>query len=158
MTVVTVVPKEHVANVWHVVSPWLDKAIVRTHGRYHNVDILTSIIEGTASLWLALRDKEIIGSLVFVITVYPGGRKLGRIDYIAGKPPAKGTGTVPHDRDDWFQEMWDAIRAYAKDTGCEALEMVARPGTARYVKQWGGKVIGLFMEYDLEKDQNERKE
>lgn len=145
-SVITVVPKEHVGNIWHVVSPWLDKAIARSHGRYHNVDIFTSIISGTASLWLALREKddgekEIIGSLVFVITVYPGGKKLGRIDYIAG-----------HDRDDWFEEMWEAIKVYSRNNGCAAIEMVARPGTAAYVKRWGGKVIGIFMEYDLEKE------
>lgn len=143
-TMITAVPKEHVSNVWHTVSPWLDKAIDRAHGRFHNVDILTSLIDGTASLWLAIRQAddsqgEIIGSLVFVITIYPSGMKVGRIDYIAGK-----------DREDWFVEMWDAIVNYAKDNGCKAIEMVARPGTAAYVKQWGGKVIGTFMEYTLE--------
>jgi hypothetical protein len=142
-TVITAVPKEHVGNVWHVVSPWLDKAIARTHGRYHNVDILTSIIDGTASLWLAMRDNEIIGSLVFTISLYPSNMKVGRIDYIAGK-----------DRDDWFDGMWDATKNYAKASGCVAIEMVARPGTAEYVKKWGGKQVGIFMEYDLKEKED----
>ena len=140
-TVITAVPKEHVGNVWHVVSPWLDKAIERTHGRYHNVDILTSIIDGTASLWLAMRDKEIIGSLVFTISLYPSEMKVGRIDYIAGK-----------DRNDWFDQMWDATKTYAKASGCSVIEMVARPGTAEYVKKWGGKQVGIFMEYNLKEE------
>ena len=154
-TMITAVPKEHIANVWHAVSPWLDKAINRAHGRFHNVDILTSLIDGTASLWLAIRKSsdstddegsgDLIGSLVFVITVYPSGMKVGRIDYIAGK-----------DRDDWFKQMWDSIVSYAKDNHCKAIEMVARPGTAEYVKEWGGKVIGIFMEYNLEDDDHGR--
>jgi hypothetical protein len=150
-TMITAVPREHVANVWHSVSPWLDKAIDRAHGRFHNVDILTSLIDGTASLWLAIRTNpgstddegsgDIIGSLVFVITVYPSGMKVGRIDYIAGK-----------DRNDWFKQMWDAIVGYAKHNQCKVIEMVARPGTAEYVKGWGGKAIGTFMEYNLQEN------
>jgi len=142
-TLITAVPKEHIANVWQAISPSLDKAINRTHGRFHNVDILTSLMEGTASLWLALQDKEIIGSLVFVIAEYPSGMKCGRIDYIAGR-----------DRDEWFDQMWNAVRDYAKKEGCSAMEMVARPGTAAYVDKWGGKRVGILMEYDLTKDDN----
>jgi hypothetical protein len=138
-TMISAVPKDHIANVWNVVGPWLDKAIVRTHGRFHSVDVLTQLIDGSASLCIALRDGEIIGSLVFVITIYPAGIKVGRIDYIAGK-----------DRDDWFHEMWDQIKVYAKANHCTYIEMVARPGTAAYVKDWGGKAIGTFMEYTLE--------
>jgi hypothetical protein len=143
-TMISAVPKEHIGNVWKVVSPWLDKAIDRAHGRFHNVDILTSLFEGSASLWIAIKgndDKQqgdIIGSLVFVITVYPSGMKVGRIDYIAGR-----------DRDEWFKQMWDAIVGYARDNQCKAIEMVARPGTAEYVKGWGGKPIGTFMEYTI---------
>lgn len=151
-TIITAVPKEHISNIWQVVSPALDKAIERTHGRFHNVDILTSLIEGTASLWLAIKQNdgtdtegsgEIIGSLVFVIAEYPSMMKCGRIDYIAGK-----------DRDEWFDEMWTAVRNYAKAEGCASLEMVARPGTAAYVDKWGGKRVGILMEYDLTKDDN----
>ena len=142
-TMITAVPKEHIANVWLTVSPSLDKAIKRTHGRFHNVDILTSLLDGTASLWLALQDKTIIGSLVFVITQYPGGVIAGRIDYIAGR-----------DRDEWFDEMWNAICSYAKDQKCTTIEMVARPGTAAYVDKWGGKRVGILMEYDL-KDESD---
>lgn len=140
-TTITAVPKEHIKNVWQEVSPWLDKAIARTHGRYHNVDILTSIIEGTASLWLAIANGEILGSLVFTISLYPSGMKVGRIDYIAGR-----------DRDEWFKEMWDAIVEYAKNDGCVMIEMVARRGTAEYVKEWGGREVGLFYEYSLKED------
>lgn len=137
-TEITLVPKEHIGNIWHAVSPWLDKAIARTHGRYHNVDILTSVIEGNATLWLALRDKEIIGSLIFTLSIYPTGMKVGRIDYIAGK-----------DRDDWFQEMWDEVVAYSKHYDADVIEMIARPGTAAYVAKWGGKEVGRFYEYNL---------
>ena len=136
---ISAVPTEHVGNVWPLVSSALDKAIARTHGRFHSVDVLTSLLEGTASLWIAVENKEIIGSLVFVITNYPGGVTSGRIDYIAGK-----------DRDIWFKDMWDVVRDYAKNMGCSKIEMVARPGTAAYVDEWGGKRVGILMEYDLE--------
>lgn len=142
-TLITAVPKEHVANVWHTVSPWLDKAIARTHGRYHSVDILTSVIDGTASLWLAIRDDEIIGSLIFTISVYPSGMKVGRLDYLAGK-----------DRDNWFDEMWDTLKVYGRNEGCVALEMVARRGTGMYAKQYGSREVGVFYEYDLTKEEN----
>jgi hypothetical protein len=146
-SVITAVPREHVGNIWHVVSPWLDKAIARTHGRYHNVDILTSVIEGTASLWIALtksEPQEIIGSLIFTVSLYPSGMRVGRIDYIAGR-----------DRDVWFEDMWQAIKNYARIEGCQAIEMVARRGTAAYVKEWGGREVGLFYEYDLTKEEKE---
>jgi hypothetical protein len=137
-SMITAVPREHISNVWLSISPDMDKAIKRTHGRFHNVDILTSLLEGVASLWLALHDKEIIGSLVFVITEYPSGMKCGRIDYIAGK-----------NREEWFDDMWNAIVDYARDQGCTSMEMVARPGTAAYVDKWGGKRMGILMEYDI---------
>lgn len=144
MSVITAVPREHVINVWQVVSPWLDKAIARTHGRYHNVDVLTSVIDGTASLWIALRGEpqEIIGSLILTVSLYPSGMKVGRIDYIAGR-----------DRDDWFVEMWDMIKDYARHEGCQAIETLARRGTAAYMKEWGGREVGLFYEYDLTKQE-----
>jgi len=144
VTVITAVPREHVRNVWQMVSPWLDKAIERTHGRYHSVDILTSIIDGTASLWLAMRDKEIIGSLVFTVSVYPSGLKVGRLDYLAGK-----------DRDEWFDQMWDTLKEYGKREGCLRLEMMARPGTGLYAKKYGSKVLATFYEYDLTKEEND---
>lgn len=145
-TMISSVPREHIANIWQAISPDLDKAISRTHGRFHNVDILTALLEGEASLWVAIRDgKEIIGSLVFVVSIYPGGVTVGRIDYIAGR-----------DRNDWFEEMWDAIVRYAKDNHCTVIEMVARPGTAQYVDKWGGKRVGILMEYDLKEDSDGR--
>ena len=142
-TEISLVPKEHVGNVWRVVSQDLDKAIARTHGRFHSVDILTSIIEGDATLWVAMRDGEIIGSLVFVLSIYPTKLKVGRIDYIAGK-----------DRDDWFDEMWGKIVEYSRYHGADMIEMIARPGTATYVDKWGGKRAGIVMEYNLKEDED----
>ena len=144
-SVITVVPKEHVGNIWHEVSPWLDKAIARTHGRYHNVDILTSIIERhcVAVAGDSAEDngeKEILGSLVFVITLYPSGMKLGRIDYIAG-----------HDRDDWFEGDVGRDRRVRQEQWLRG-HRDGRPTRHRRIRQGVGRQgIGIFMEYDLGK-------
>jgi len=136
---ISAVPREHVGNVWPVVSPMLDNAIKRTHGRWHNVDILTSVLDGSASLWIAFNeDKKIIGSMIFTINAFPVGMQVGRIDYVAGE-----------NRDEWFDAIFEKACEYARDRGCNKIETVCRKGVGEYVKRYGMKEIGTYYEMDL---------
>jgi hypothetical protein len=147
MTEVSAVPRERVGEVWPVVGPMLDKAINRTHGRWHNVDVLTACMDGTASLWVAFdANNEIIGSLILAIQFYPGGAKTARVEYLGGRPPTPGS----HERDEWFDPMWEVIVQYCKSMDCDMIEGVTRKGMQSYVMQrYGSKAIGIFFEYDL---------
>lgn len=140
---ISAVTKEDLGEVWPIVSPMLDKAIVRTHGRWHNVDVMMEILQGKASLWIAFNaQREIIGSLVLTISNYPGGILAGRVDYIGGR-----------DREAWFDPLWDTIVRYCKAEGCDMIEGICRKGMIRYViDRYGCKETGTFFELDLRDD------
>jgi hypothetical protein len=138
---ISAVPRDQVNGIWPVVGPMLNKAITRTNGRWHNVDVLAACLEGTTSVWIAFdEDSNIIGTATITISTYPSGMKVGRMDYLGG-----------HDRDLWFDQMWETTTNYARDLGCERFEVVCRKGLESYCKKYGMKPIGLFTELDLRK-------
>ena len=140
MAEILLVPREKIPDIWTKAAPLLDKAISRSSGRYHIVDILTSVLDGSQSLWLAMDGENILGVGTLSINKFPAGAMVGRIEFIGGS-----------DRDEWFEGMWNTMCDYATDYGCGIMETLCRPGIGPYIEKYGGRRTALFYECDLTK-------
>lgn len=141
---IILVPREQIPEFWPTTSPLLDKAVSKSSGRYHVVDILTALLDGSQSLWLAVNDKkEILGVGTLSINRFPGGATIGRIEFIGGS-----------ERDEWFEGMWNTMCDYATEYGCEIMETLCRPGIGPYIERYGGRRTALFYECDLTRRKN----
>ena len=112
MIKVSMVPREHVTNIWDAVTPHLKKAADYTYGRYEVEDILDCLTDYDYTLWIAFDDKEIKGAVVTMISSYP--RK---------KP------------------MLELLQKWAFDTECDGIESIGRPGWAKIFKSDGHKPL-----------------
>lgn len=140
---ISAVPREEIGNIWPIVSPMLDKAVKRGRGRFHIVDVLTALLEGKQSLWIAFdKDKTILAALTLSINQYTDGMLVARIEYMGGQQ-----------RDEWIKELWDMCARYSREQGCKMLETTTRPGIGKYLSSWGVRQSAVVYELDLTKDQ-----
>ena len=74
---VSLVPTEHVLNVWPAVVGYVADALAYTYGRYEPEDTLDELLAGTHQLWIAFEDGDINGAVISHILQYPRKRFLG---------------------------------------------------------------------------------
>lgn len=126
---VSVIPTEHVLNVWPQVVGYIEDALVYTYGRYEAEDILEQLIDGNQLLWIAFEGSKIKGVVVTRFIYYPRKKYLGC-------PIVSGD-----EFDTWKLPMLDTLQMWASDNGCEGLEATARLGWARKFKSDGYEAL-----------------
>lgn len=108
---------------WAEARPWVEGACRRNRGKYDASDILAGLKSGDDQLWI-WKSASAFGIGVTRIVVYPKQRVCSvRIV----------TGTNAHE---WQHECLSTIEAWARECGCSAMELVARPGWARRLKDY----------------------
>jgi len=133
---VTMIPTDHVMNVWDGVTPHLEKAAEYTYGRYTVDDMLTEITDYEHTLWVAFNERnEIKGAVVTRIKEYPRKRYLDLV-FVGGDD---GFG--------WKDEMLRILQHWAYDTGCDGIESSGRLGWSKIFKDDGYKA--LWQTYEL---------
>ena len=132
---VTLVPTEHVENVWPLVERFMDMAAEYTFGRYTADDIKDSILQYEHNLWMAFDDLAVKGIVVTNFIQYPRMRCLA-MQFTAGE-----------DLKDWKAPMLDLLQKWAYDNGCDRIESSGRPGWPRVFKNDGCNV--LWHTYEL---------
>ena len=135
MIKVSMVPREHVTNIWDAVTPHLKKAADYTYGRYEVEDILDCLTDYDYTLWIAFDDKEIKGAVVTMVSSYPRKKYLDMVF----------TGGVELEK--WKKPMLELLQKWAFDTECDGIESIGRPGWAKIFKSDGHKP--LWNTYEL---------
>jgi hypothetical protein len=79
MIKVSMVPREHVTDIWDAVSPHLKKAADYTYGRYEVDDILDCITDYDYTLWIAFDEESIKGAVVTMMAQYPRKKYLDMV-------------------------------------------------------------------------------
>lgn len=122
---ISVVPEEHVLEVWPKIAHHIDAACKYTHGRFEAEDVLDQILDGSHILWIAFEGTNIRGAVVTNMLYYPRKKFLG-CPFVTGDDFAS-----------WKMPMLNTLQRWATENGCEGLESTARLGWARVFKEDG---------------------
>jgi citrate lyase beta subunit len=123
------VPTEEVGAVWHTVAPLLATAVERDEGRRTLHDVLRSLVNGQAMLWI-VSDGEPIGAIVTARADYAREMRL-RIDWLAGER-----------FEEWAHLVSEVVN-HARHYGFAAVEFGGRPGLAKTLEKHGFEIVGI---------------
>jgi hypothetical protein len=135
---VTLVPPEHVTDVWAEAEPLLERAVNRTSGRFTTSDVYRSITEDGYLLWIAVRDDTIVGAVVTFFMHYPRKKYLC-VQFCGGK-----------DFKVWKKQVFYTMRKFAADNGCDGLEAFGRLGWEDELKDEGYRHVAQFFEIAID--------
>jgi hypothetical protein len=135
MSTIGMVPREEVNNVWHIVSPMIERAIEYAENRADIIDVFTEILQRKLVLWAAFSDsKEIVGCAITRLVSYPLSRILV-FEYLAGE-----------NVDTWLDEGADILNNYAFDQQCDWMECRGRFGWVPRLKKYNWEAKAVFFE------------
>ena len=123
--IISLVPSEHVLDVWPAVTDYVQNALEYTDGRYELEDVLEMIKDGGFLLWIAFDGEHIKGCVITHMMQYPRKKFLG-CPFVTGDEFAS-----------WKQPMFEMLQKFARDNDCEGLEATARLGWSRVFKDDG---------------------
>ena len=131
---ITLVPPEHVFNVWPDIRGYLEPAVETSHGRWTMEHLLAVLCNGRSQLWIAFDDEKIWGALTTEITQYPAKKCLA-MHFLGGVS-----------FDEWYSDMLKQISLFGKETDCDGIEGTARFGFWKFLKQDGFEKCAAFYE------------
>lgn len=135
---VSLVPVEHINDVWDSVKQLLAPAVRVTAGRYMLYDVYVALQQSKMQLWIAFNDdREIIGCQVTTITDYPSRRILTSL-FTGGKVLRM-----------WRDEMMSVLLRWAEDNECTGIEGCGRKGWIKMLEPYGVKQGLTMFEKDL---------
>ena len=120
---VALLEAEDVDMVWDETYPLIKKALRHAEGELQPEDIKKHLDSGDLRLWVALKDKDVIASMVTEIIQYPR-KRIVRVITLAGK-----------DMNLWY-DFLPMVEGYAIRNGCSSLEAWTRRGMTRKLKDW----------------------
>jgi hypothetical protein len=126
---ISLVPTEHVTDVWPAVVDYVATALEYTHGRYEPEDTLQELLAGTQLLWIAFEGPHIKGAVASRILQYPRKRFLD-CPIVTGEEFST-----------WKAPMLEVLQRFARDNDCESIEATARIGWARVFKDDGYEAL-----------------
>lgn len=122
---VTLVPTEHVMQMWPTVRPFISRSVERTSGKYEVEDVLELLASGDCLLWVAFEGVEVKGAVVTHFAQYPRKRYLF-LDFCGGI-----------DGFQWKDTMLSTLRNWALDNHCSGIEATGRDGWERIFSRDG---------------------
>jgi hypothetical protein len=131
---VTLVPIEHVYDVWMRTHSFMEKAAEYTYGRYQPEDILDSIAQYDHHLWAAFEGEEIKGITVTCFKHYPRKKSLDLV-FCSGD-----------DGMEWKDPMLKMLQHWAYDNECDSIEATGRLGWTGIFKRDGYKPLWQVFE------------
>src|SRR5690606_38437080 len=119
------VPAGAVPALWPRVEALVQRACVRSDGRYEADDVLRALQAREMQLWIALARPGLAIACVCVTEIvdYPRERRCGLV-FCAGVQPERWLGCL------------GGIECWARQQGCAALELQGRPGWERLLGDW----------------------
>ena len=120
---IVLVSSDDVPYIWEKIHPHLEAMEPHSEGELAPEDFYEAITNGDMQLWTAIKDNEIMASMVTQIVPYPRKRVL-RIISIAGE-----------EMDGWIKYL-PLIEDWALSVGCTSLECWGRKGWLKILKDW----------------------
>lgn len=121
---VSALPPEHIDALEDQLLKCLEPVERQTNGRYLAQDMLDLARAGLSFLFIAFRARkdgiEVLGAVVCAINLYPR-RKILFIQFLGGDRSRL-----------WRQNMYNLLKRFARDNGCDAMEGIGRVGWLRW--------------------------
>lgn len=121
---VIAVLEDDIIKVWPEVEGYMEAAASYTNGKYTADDILETLFKGRV-LWIAFDDSGIKGAVVTCLNQYPRKRYLC-MEFCAGDEGYT-----------WKSDMLRTLQSWARDTECDGIEGLGRPGWERIFRMDG---------------------
>ena len=135
---ISLVPVDHIDNVWDSVKGFLNPAVKVTNGRYMLYDVYVALKNANMQLWIAFgEDLEVIGCEVTTITNYPSRRVLTSL-FTGGRNIRL-----------WKDHMMAVLVRWAEDNECTAIEGCGKKGWLRMLDSYGVKQSLIMFEKDI---------
>lgn len=133
---VSLVPTDHVDLVWGEVVKHLMRPVNRSYGRYTIVDVYAALHSGTQQLWVVYEGDDIIAAITTGISIYPNKKCLTCM-FCGGRG-----------LDEWAEEADYALSQFARDEGCESIELTGRIGWKKVLEKfdWDHRFVGYEKE------------
>jgi len=133
----TIVPKEHIADVWPQIEKYAKRCARYTYGRFTAEDMLRDLLSKDQQLWVSfdVETKVIVGFLITEIVKYPQFKTL-MMHFTGGQ-----------DFKSWVPDGFPKVQGFARDNGCEKIESYGRPGWEKMWKDYG--YVKRFVGYEL---------
>lgn len=133
------VPIELIENARKEVTPFIDKVIPYTGGRYETEDIFDFLKDGRMTLWVCFHamDQKINGIVVTYELEYPR-KRVFNILLCAGKGLKE-----------CYKPMLELLEKVAKKRKCDSIEVNGRQGWMRLMKKDGYKEVTRLIEKEI---------
>lgn len=129
------VPSHRIMEWWTKVKPWVQSAVEYSDEKMSTIDIFQLLVGQDAQLWLAVdTENRVKGLFVSEIVQHPNGKACCVI-ICTGEDAHEWYGFLEH------IEMW------AKNEGCQWMELRARPGWKKLLKSY--RQTHIFLEKRL---------
>jgi len=125
--VVRLPPLDELAERWRYIAPLLAKSTLRAGGAYEPVDVLRAAFAGQFGIWICEIDRKVAAVIVTEIKQYPRRRALEMI-FAGGS-----------NMEMWIKPLIEAIDRHARETGCQCITTLGRPG---WLRAWGAEATG----------------
>ena len=113
------VQPDQVERVWPDVEPMLRLANERMPPRRSTADVKQSIADGLTQLWVVVEQGTIVSATTSVVSKFPT-KKVCSLLLTAGR-----------NMSDWREPVMKAIEGFAKNEGCDEIEMLGPKGWRR---------------------------
>lgn len=139
MTCLVGIPSKNVDQVWPLIEERIEEACLTSRGKEKAFDIRRSARHGEKQIWVVWDEdvKDILAVVVTELAVYPR-KMVCRINICVGD-----------ERERW-QHHIAVIEAWARQKGCRAMELFARPGWSRVLKPFGYDTTHHMVEKEFE--------
>lgn len=128
------IPAHLVDEVWDDVRPWISEACKTSRGKFDENDIRIGLLERDDQLWIWNTPTAFAVS-VSRLSNYPKQR-VCQLRIVTGR-----------NRDEWYRASLETIEAWAKANGCHAMELCARPGWSRLLRDY--EMTHVYLEKQL---------
>jgi hypothetical protein len=128
------IPATAVDAVWPEVRPWIEAACKRSRGKFDALDIKRGLLERDDQLWI-WRTPTAFAVGITRLTNYPKQR-VCTIRIVTGT-----------NRREWERECIAHMERWAREQGCDAMELQARPGWKSVLRDYD--MTHVFLEKRL---------
>lgn len=115
------IPVKDIDKVWVLAKPYIDDALAYSNSHHHSEHFKDLLNKGKLQLWLLWDNdkntiKEKMNGVVVSEIIKRSIKKVFHLPIVTGK-----------NRQKW-QHLIEKLEEFAKDQGCDCMELVARPG------------------------------
>ena len=125
----------NVPRYWAIVAPLLEPAVEYADGNLGIEDLRDSLLQGQMHLWVSFRGAQLEMAFITRFNAYQRRRSC-QVVVLGGE-----------NREHWREDHQAKIEAWAKQYGCDCLEIWGRKGWIRALPDW--RSVYTMMRKDL---------